>query len=136
MSGKRIFLDTNVLVYLFDTDEPAKQAVAKNIFAADNEIVISTQVIQEFYAVVTRKFKRHLHPESAYRAVQEFLEYSVAIIRPPLVSKAIRRSIDSRISLWDALIVETALYADAETLLTEDLNDGWVIEGMAIHNPF
>ena len=53
-----VFLDTNVLVYLFDSDTPSKQTVARQVLAGDGgdvRIVISTQVLQEFYVTVTRK---------------------------------------------------------------------------------
>ena len=60
MSG-RAFLDTNVLVYLYDTDAPEKQGAARRVLdhgADDGGLVISTQVLQEFYASVTKKFAK------------------------------------------------------------------------------
>ncbi|MCP4041734.1 MAG: PIN domain-containing protein [Gammaproteobacteria bacterium] len=136
MTGNRVFLDTNVLVYLFDNDEPEKQAIAEKIFQGSEQILLSTQVLQEFYAVVTRRFGRTLDAELANQAVQGFMKYPVETIHPVTVAKAVRRSIDSKITLWDALIVETALNAKVDVLLTEDLHDGWSIGGMRVRNPF
>jgi predicted nucleic acid-binding protein len=53
-----------------------------------------------------------------------------------LVSDGLRLSVDSNISHWDALIVVAASRAGCDTLLTEDLSHGQVIEGVRIVNPF
>jgi predicted nucleic acid-binding protein len=131
-----LFLDTNVLIYLFDTDEPEKKSVAESIFQEHIGIRLSTQVLQEFYVVVTRKLGRPMSPEDALTAVERFQTYPIAVISDALVIKGIRRSIDSRISFWDALIVETALAEGASVLVTEDLQDGWQIGSMRVWNPF
>ena len=54
----RVFLDTNILVYLFDTDTPAKQRRARQLLSSQTlqaRLMLSTQVLQEFYVSVTRK---------------------------------------------------------------------------------
>ncbi|MFO1422607.1 MAG: hypothetical protein U1F70_02985 [Candidatus Competibacteraceae bacterium] len=53
-----------------------------------------------------------------------------------MITKGIRRSIDSNLSFWDALIVETVLAEKADLLVTEDLQDGWKIGSMRVWNPF
>ncbi|MDZ7622492.1 MAG: hypothetical protein U5O69_09140 [Candidatus Competibacteraceae bacterium] len=58
MNDEVLFLDTNVLVYLFDFDEPDKKMIAEGIFSDHLEIRFSTQVLQEFYVTVTRKLGR------------------------------------------------------------------------------
>jgi predicted nucleic acid-binding protein len=73
MNGERRFLDTNILVYLFDTDSPKKKATVTGLFereGASGLLILSTQVLQEFYVVVTRKLARPLSPEVAERAVR------------------------------------------------------------------
>lgn len=136
MSDKRIFLDTNVLVYLFDNDETQKQAIAEKLFRENGSIFISTQVLQEFYVAVTRKLTHPLDTEAAWEAVQSFMTYSIETIDPKQVSSAIRRSIESKLSFWDALIVETALKTKADILYTEDLQHKWRIGKMQVLNPF
>ena len=67
MSG-RVFVDTNVLVYLFDGDAPQKQRRARQILdeeGSPGSIVISTQVLQEFYVTVTRKLGKPLKEAEA-----------------------------------------------------------------------
>lgn len=136
MSDKVLFLDTNILVYLFDCDEPGKKAVAESMFRDTVGIRLSTQVLQEFYVTVTRKLGRPMLPEQALIAVEHFQTYLVAPITNDLINKGIRRSIDAKISFWDGLIVETALTERADLLVTEDLQDGWQIGSMRIWNPF
>ncbi|MDG4563175.1 MAG: PIN domain-containing protein [Candidatus Competibacter sp.] len=136
MSDKVLFLDTNILVYLFDCDEPGKKAVAESMFRDTVGIRLSTQVLQEFYVAVTRKLGRPMPPEQALIAVEHFQTYLVAPITNDLINKGIRRSIDAKISFWDGLIVETALAERADLLVTEDLQDGWQIGSMRVWNPF
>ena len=136
MSDRRLFIDTNILVYLFDCDEPAKKAIAEGIFGDNRDIHLSTQVLQEFYVTVTRKLGRPMSPEQALVAVETFQVFPIAVITHHLVARGIRRSIDSRLSFWDALIVETALAEKADLLVTEDLLDGWQMGPLRVWNPF
>ena len=136
MEDDSLFLDTNVLVYLFDSDVPEKKAIAESIFRQHKGIKFSTQVLEEFYVAVTRKLGRPMHPEQALAAVENFQNFPVAVISSAVVTKGIRRSIDSKISFWDGLIVETALATGADVLVTEDLQDGWKVGSMRVWNPF
>lgn len=136
MNDEVWFIDTNVLVYLFDVDAPAKKAIAESMFREQADLRLSTQVLQEFYVTATRKLGRPLSPEQALQAVKHFQTYPVAVISSALVTRSIRRSIDSRLSLWDSLIVETALAEHADRLVTEDLQDGWTLGAMRVWNPF
>jgi predicted nucleic acid-binding protein len=54
---ERVFLDTNVLVYLFDADDPIKQRRAQDLLSNGQlrtQVILSTQVLQEFYVSVTQ----------------------------------------------------------------------------------
>ena len=136
---QRRFLDTNILVYLFDTDSPGKKATVTGLFETEGTsglLILSTQVLQEFYVVVTRKLARPLAPAVAEQAVHDFATLPVRQVTPALILSAIRRSIESRLSFWDALVIETAIDAGATVLLSEDLQDGQVFEGVRVVNPF
>lgn len=137
MTG-RSFLDTNVLVYLFDISEPTKQKQARRLFEhiGRESPVLSTQVLSEFYVVTTRKLAEPLDPTTAAEAVRHFTKFQVVSVDRNLVSGAITTSQQAGISHWDALIVEAAASAACETLLTEDLADGRIIRGVRIVNPF
>ena len=133
----RVFVDTNVLVYLYDSGEPDKRARAREILLDDDlDLVISTQVLNEFYVVVTRKIDPALTPADASAAVETLAELEVAPITRNLVLDAVRTRIEHQLSHWDALIVETASRAGTDRLLTEDLATGSTIRGVTIVNPF
>lgn len=135
MSAELRFIDTNVLVYLFDRDSPAKQATARELVSAGG-LVLSSQVLSEFYVTVTRKLAQPLDPAQADRAVADLCALPVRSVTANLVRAAIGRSRAAQLSYWDALIVETALDAGATVLLTEDLQHGQVIGGLRVQNPF
>jgi predicted nucleic acid-binding protein len=138
MSG-RTFLDSNVLVYSVDESpaEKAKQERAAELLSAQPEnLVVSTQVLQEFYVVTTRKLKNPLSEELAARAVRGIAKLDVVGVDVPLVLSAVDTSRTAQVSLWDALIIEAASRAGCERVLSEDLNAGQVIRGVRIENPF
>ena len=138
MSG-RTFLDSNVLVYSVDESpvEKAKHERAVELLGVQPEnLVVSTQVLQEFYVVTTRKLRNPLSEERAARAVRGIAKLDVVGIDAPLVLAAVDTSRTAQVSLWDALIIEAASRAGCERILSEDLNAGQVIRGVRIENPF
>lgn len=138
MTG-RTFLDSNVLVYSVDESpaEKVKHALAVDLLSARAEdLVVSTQVLQEFYVVTTRKLENPLSEERAARAVRGIANLDVVGVDVPLVLAAIDTSRTANISLWDALIVEAASRAGCGRVLSEDLNAGQSIRGVRIENPF
>lgn len=133
------FFDTNLLVYLFDRAQPAKREQARRRFIAEVEagrFVTSTQVLQEFYVVVTRKLAVALRPEEAEDALRSLAELHIAPVDVALILQAAVRSRDMRVSFWDALIIETALAVGADCLLSEDLQHDRQLDGLRIQNPF
>jgi predicted nucleic acid-binding protein len=136
---ERVFLDTNVLVYLFDADDPAKQRRAQELLSDQElqaQIILSTQVLQEFYVSVTKKLAIPLDPDTAFKAVQDLAAFPVVQVDTPLILLAIRRSDKAKISFWDALIVEAALVAGATVLYSEDFQNGVVFGKVRVRNPF
>jgi predicted nucleic acid-binding protein len=136
---RRSFFDTNVLLYLFDNREPDKKAAAQELIQKEVEAdraSLSTQVLQEFYVNATRKLAFPLSPEEAGARVRDFSRLPLVQVDVPLIPAAIARSQRMSFSLWDAMIVEAALKAGADRLLTEDLQHGQVIEDMRVENPF
>ncbi|MCC7507700.1 MAG: PIN domain-containing protein [Saprospiraceae bacterium] len=133
----KIFLDTNFLVYLQNSNEPEKQkhcrALIKHL-ASKSTIVLSTQVIQEFYVVMTRKMGAD--PVLVKGLLQLFRQFEIVTIDLESISQAIDFSIIHQLSFWDALIVSAAQKANCSTLFTEDLNSGQIMAGIKIINPF
>jgi predicted nucleic acid-binding protein len=139
MSGK-CFIDTNVLVYLFDSRTPAKQRAAGELLQrlADERTapIISTQVLQETYAALTRKLGMDEKEALATLMMMDDASFAVRPVDVQLVWKGARRSIDDKLSFWDALIVEAARDAGCSILYTEDLQSGRSFDGVTIENPF
>lgn len=135
----KVFFDTNVLVYLFDADSPDKRKKARTLFQQHAEagvIVLSTQVLQEFYVAVTRKLARPLDAGAAAQAVSSFAELALVQIDSALIVSAIHRSRNSLLSFWDALIVQAAIEGHANTLYSEDMQHGQSQNGPRVVNPF
>lgn len=135
MTG-RVFIDTNVLVHAFDRHEPEKSAAATATLAAVDDFAVSAQVLGEFYVTVTRKFQPPLPAAQADAAIAELARTAVVPTDVALVEAAIATARLAQISYWDALILEAAVRAGCERILTEDLNAGSTIHGVQIVNPF
>ena len=134
----KAFFDTNILVYLFDAGAPAKQRRAREILTQHTlagQTLLSTQVLQEFYVVVTRKLATPLDPDAAYQAVRELAVMPSVRVDIPLILSAIQLSRSKRLSFWDGLIVQSALEGGASILYSEDMQDGQVFETLRIENP-
>ncbi len=93
----KFFFDTSVLVYLFDADSPDKRKKARALFqkhAESGDILLSTQVLQEFYVAVTRKLARPLDAAAAAEAVSSFAQLPLVQIDSALILSAVHRSRD------------------------------------------
>ena len=138
----RVFLDTNVIVYSIDADEPEKRQRALEILRGDDSklrdstLVVSTQVLQEFYVTAVRKLRRPLSEEVAEAAVRRLAGLPVVALDAKLIVDAIDTSRAHALSLWDALIVRAAQRGGCDVLLTEDMQDGRVFENTVLRNPF
>jgi predicted nucleic acid-binding protein len=133
----RTFFDTNVLVYLFDGRAPRKQQVAEQLVAAhmrNGTLVISTQVLLELYAVLTRK--RGLDATYARSIIEPFAAEEVVPATADLVTRALELSASHRLSHWDAMIVRAAQAAECATLLSEDLQAGARFGSLVVLDPF
>jgi predicted nucleic acid-binding protein len=132
------FVDTNVLIYAVDEEEPRKLAVAEQLVEehlVQGEGMISVQVLREFYNA-SRRLKSAVSDERAMEMVTYFSTFNTLSEDFVMVLQAIRLSQEYMLSFWDALIVESALKGGADRLFTEDLQHGQVIEGLRIENPF
>jgi len=139
MSVARVFLDTNVLVYLFDEDSPSHQSQAREVFAAQSRaglIVLSPQVLQEFYVTVTRKLARPLAPEAALAAVTNLSSFPLVTVDGGTVLRAVHLHQSATLSFWDALIVQAALEGNCKRIFSEDLQPGRRFGDLVVENPF
>lgn len=138
-AGEITFVDTNVLVYAHDRSESRRQPIAEGLLEdlwANRTGRLSTQVLQEFYVVVTRKFDPPMSRQEAREVIAAYAAWPVAGIDAAMIALASQLEEQHLISFRDALIVEAALWAGATCLVTEDLQDGREIGGVRIENPF
>ena len=137
MTGSAFF-DTNVLIYAEDHDEPEKRVVALRLLTehiAADDIVLSAQVLNEFYVSV-RRLKRPLDAARALSALEQLAAFPVVPVTADLVVAAAAASERYRVSHWDALVLETARAAGCTVVLSEDLNDLQDYGGVRVENPF
>jgi predicted nucleic acid-binding protein len=131
------FVDTNVLVYAFDTSEPRKRARALELLADEGvDLVVSAQVLNEFYWVATRKLTPPLAPEMAHEVVRELSLGRVVPVDAGLVDRAIELSRSHQLALWDAGVVVAAQTAGCGVLWSEDLHAGQRFDGVVVRDPF
>jgi predicted nucleic acid-binding protein len=134
-----VFIDTNVLVYAHDAEDKEKAAAAIALLTelwTSGTGAVSTQVLQEFYSVATGKLRPPMSPAEARQVVADYAEWAVVETTPQLILSATVLHERHEVSFWDALIVEAALLAGADTLLTEDLQHGQQFGPLTVHNPF
>jgi predicted nucleic acid-binding protein len=133
-----IFVDTTVWVYAVDAADPARRQRALEAIAPapGRDLVVSTQVLTEFYAVVTRKLATPLPADDAEAMVRQLSALPVVAIDASLVASAIVGSREWRISIWDALILRAAEVAGCRRVLSEDLADGRTYGSVVVENPF
>lgn len=132
----KFFFDTNILCYAIDERKPDKQATAENILHSHfpTEIFISTQVLQELFNVATTKL--HRSKADAKNIVNAVANYNVVQVTVNTIFSAIDICTRYQFSIWDSLILASAIETGCNTLYTEDLNNGQVVEGVKIVNPF
>lgn len=133
MSG-RIFLDTNVLIYAYAAFEPAKKAQAVAA-SSTGERWISTQVLIEFVNVSHRKLKISW-PDIQITLVELLDNHRVLQTTAATIAHATRLADRYGFSWFDALIVAAALECGCETLYSEDLQHGQLVDGsLRVVNP-
>lgn len=135
----RVFVDTNVLVYLHTDSDPAKRARADmwiDFLVRRRAGRLSTQVLQELYAVLTRKVRPPLELEPARAIVRDLGSWRPLSLEPTVLERA--WNLESRYSLswWDSLIVAAAQASRCGVLLTEDLQDGQQFGTVRVVDPF
>ncbi len=131
------FFDTNVLLYLYDRRDAVKRMRAAETFRQCLEagtLVISTQVVQEFYAAATRKL--YLDLPQARNLVVDLCRLRLVSIQCPHILQAMEIQRHFGVSFWDGLILAAAQAGEARVLYTEDLQDGQNYDGVLARNPF
>ncbi len=135
---ERSFLDTNILLYTDDQHNPTKQTKALNLLQegwSSGLLVLSTQVLQEYFAASTRKLG--IAPELAQRKITLLnQQLSIFSIAPEDILHAIDLHRLHQFSFWDSLIIRMAQKTACTILYSEDMQHGRIINHLKIINPF
>jgi len=134
---RRVFFDTNVLVYSHDISTPEKCTRAKSLMNEafiKNIGVVSGQVLGETFVTLTRKIGVPL--DDALDEIRRLSRFHVVDISSSLVLRAIEIQETCQLSYWDSLIIAAAEFASCDTVWSEDLNDGQCYGPVTVRNPF
>ena len=126
------FIDSNVVLYLFSSDT-VKADRAESLLQSGG--LISVQVLNEVVSVCLRKIKMTWEEIDA---VLKTLKSTCEVLPVTLASheKAVGLAKRFQISLYDANIVSTAILCGADTLFSEDMQNGMSMESVIVVNPF
>jgi len=133
------FVDTNVLVYARDAAELEKQPIAAawlTFLWRSRRGRLSTQVLNEYYQVVTRRLRPGLPPADARADVRDLFAWRPLAVKSAVIERAWRAEERFSLSWWDALVIGAAQHAGCRYLLTEDLQPGQDLGGVAVLDPF
>jgi predicted nucleic acid-binding protein len=135
----REFVDTNVFVYAYDRDAGAKSVQARELVAGlwrSGQGCLSLQVLQELFVTITRKVPKPMPAAGATSLIEDLSQWTLhEPVRTDLLA-AIDLHRKKRVSLWDALILQSARQLGCRTIWSEDLNAGQVFGAIRVRNPF
>ena len=139
----KAILDTNILVYAHDPGEPDRQGKAITLLL-DLRLrgagLLSVQSLGEFFSAITRPKDGNpprLSPREALEQITRFASaFEILDVTPFIVLEAGRGVRDHQLSYHDAQIWATARLNQAPLVLSEDFQDGQVLEGVRFVNPF
>jgi predicted nucleic acid-binding protein len=132
----KIFIDTNILVYSLDTNDKVKHERDRQVLQKiieKHQPVISTQVINEFFVVATKKLKAD--PIVVKNIIHNFRNMEIVNPDLQLIEEAIDISVISQLSFWDSLVIAAAEKSNCELVFSEDLNAGQNYRGVLLFNP-
>jgi len=133
----RIYLDTNIWVYLYSDTEIKSIKADELVNSNFNQIVISTQVLNEFFNVLAIKLKLKTKEETREIIKDLISSFELAFLSGDLIIKAIDLSIKYQFRFYDSLMISIALQQQCNIFYSEDLQNGQVIENkLTIINPF
>ncbi|MEK6888466.1 MAG: PIN domain-containing protein [Candidatus Aenigmatarchaeota archaeon] len=142
MSDEIALVDTNIIVYAYDTFDKRKHDKCKSLveaaFKGENRLAVSNQILAETFFVLTRKLKNPISLDDAstiISAIVDSVNWEKINYTHETVRKAALLSKNRNISIWDALIGETALENGIRRIYTENIKDFVKIPGLNVENP-
>lgn len=130
----KVFLDTNILLYAFSTQDEKKHIIARSLVLSD--AVISVQVINEVTVNLLKKFS--FNEDQVQRFLQSsYGRYQIAELTYEVFLKASTLRKNYLLSYYDSVIVATALLSGCNILYSEDMHHELTLEKqLKVINPF
>jgi predicted nucleic acid-binding protein len=134
MTDPRVFIDSNIIVYLVDNRSKEKTKKAQDFLSPD--FFISTQVVSENVNVCLKKL--HLNKETTFDFARRIVNrFRILQITEATLLKSFEISIKYQLSSWDSIIIATAILNNCSIIYSEDMQDGLIVENsVTIINPF
>jgi len=132
------FIDTNVLLYsISDAPGEQKKRAKATALLDGRDCVLSVQVLQEFYVQASRPSRPDPLPHDvAVRLIEAWMRFPVQDLTAAVMKDALALKVRSGFSYWDCAIIAAARASGCDTVCSEDLTHGRIIEGVRIVNPF
>ena len=133
-----VFVDTNVVIYTRDQGEPEKARKATEwikALRANDDLVVSPQVINEAFAVSLWKFKE-IGRDVIRDWIRHFLPFCTAPLDANVVSLALDLEETYSLQWWDSVLVASAISGNCRYLLTEDMQHRQIVRTVRIIDPF
>jgi len=132
----RVALDSNILIYAeLEPDSEKGTRSADLILRVAHDGVIPVQVLGEYLRFIQRRV-----PAAFEQAIRQVSIYQAAFLTPPttaaIIDAASALAHAHRMQLWDCVVCSASARAGAKVLLTEDMQDGRVLDGLRLVNPF
>jgi predicted nucleic acid-binding protein len=132
----RVALDSNILIYAELEPESEKGTRSADlILRAARNGVIPVQVLGEYLRFIQRRV-----PQAFEDAIRQASIYRAAFLTPPttdaVIDTASSLARTHRMQLWDCVVCAASAQAGAKVLLTEDMQDGRILDGLRLINPF
>lgn len=133
----RVAFDTNILVYAELEPGTDKGDLASSLIerASLHQAIIPAQVLGEFLAVIRRK-RREQFPGACELVIELTSLFKIGETDASVMRSAMELAQRHRLQFWDAVICAAAMQAGATHLLSEDMHDGSMLEGLKLLDPF
>lgn len=139
MSGIRALIDTNILIYVHDHDEPAKRTAARATVGALQRVengALSTQILAEFFVAASRRFAKAAHGLDVVSQTRLYADiFTVYDTTADVVAEALRGVERYQFPYYDSQIWAVARLNHIPLVLSEGFNGGCTIEGVRFANP-
>lgn len=138
-TSTKVLIDTNILVYAYDSIDPKKRQTAINSLdqlIRNDQAVLSTQILGEFYSVTTRHRNPLLLPTEAIQEIESYMvNCEILSVTPAVIQEALRGIRSYQFSYWDAQIWSCARIHAIPKIFSEDFATGSSVEGVQFTNP-